>query len=361
MRSRAIRLGPSRKRRGLRGWAPVVLPLLTGLSTPAFAQAPVPNAALAAQSAVSRAAVGIAESNDASALKAFLALLACYRKYPENFSLLDKGVKTFDDVDPRVVVTLPKSVLDARIKYYAKDYASYSETERKTENELKLIKEKLKSTPFSDYNNRNEIEVKASALEGRRKQVRRVLFLLSVDANTSILEALRTLPADKRVYAEKKPRPRMPGQYQGSREERLKMTEAEKINLTPVDAEFYKTQLGQKLASDLGGKIDYWSYDFATDKLYVVGQQGDLAEVRVKQDSPSARFIQTRVGPQFTEPRGSDTRVELANSGGRFLTGEKSEETLFGRMPKGGPRFTDELPAGHSAGDGHDHDHDHGH
>ncbi|MBS1983769.1 MAG: hypothetical protein JST16_06315 [Bdellovibrionales bacterium] len=299
-----------------------------------------------------------AEPKAAAPKAVFFELLKAYKSYPENFKTLSKGAETFDDVDPRAVERLPEKVLQARYRQFNTDYLNYRRLEKLTDEQLKEKQKRLDETPLSDLQNRGDLEIKNRALQDRQRQVRKLVFILSVEANSSILEALQTLPANLRVVENKAkgPLPKMPGVFGGSRADRAKMSESEKINLTPIDDEFYKTQLGKKLQADLGGKAEAWSYDFSADELYVLAN-GEVGKVRVKQESPGIRYIQTRVGSRFDEPTGRDAKVDLLEAKGRFLTGDAKEETLFGKMGPAGPAVLPEIPAGHSANDGHDHSH----
>lgn len=309
--------------------------------------------------------------NVENSLEVFLALLREYKNYPEFFTMISKGDKTFADVDARVIARLPKKVLESRIRQFNTDFVVYRKLKAVKSRELADKKAKLEDTAISDLANRGDLELKVKALESQTRQVKKVLFLLSVDANTSVLEALETLPPALRVAdkpeagaggatgggAAAGPPPKMPGVFGGSREQRLSQKETDKINLTPVDKEFTATQLGKKLISDLGAPVDAWSYDYKSDELYVaVGK--NISKVRVKEESPGIRYIQTRVGARFEEPIGSDTKVDMISAKGKFLTGEGNEATLFGKMPEG-QKYIDQLPPGHSENDGHDHHHDH--
>lgn len=299
---------------------------------------------------------GNAASVDPAQRETFASLLKEYKRFPEFFYLIKNGAKTFDDVDPRVITNLSESVQNARYQDFNVKYKHYLELEKTLGEQLKKTQKRLEATPLSDLRNRGDLELKTAASKATHEQIRRVLFLLSVDANTSILEALKTVPADKRIVAAPstpKAIPKLPGVFGGARQDRLKMSETEKINLTPIDDEFYATQLGKKLQADLGGKADYWSYDFDADELYVsVG--GDTGKVRVREDSPGIRYIQTKVGPDFMEPAGSVIKVDSLTAQGRFLTGNPNDETLFGKFPKSGTPSVDENPSGSSGnGPGH--------
>ena len=288
----------------------------------------------------------------------FVELLRGYRAYPEFFNLISKGAATYDDVDPRVVLTLPDKVLQSRILQFNRDFVNYKNLEKLTHNQLDAKNNQLESIPLSDAKNRGQKELEAKALESRYKQVRKVVFLLSVDANDSMKDALMTLPAEKRVAKEdvQKSIPKLPFGTRETRQQWLTKKEIDKINLTPVADEFAQTQLGKKLIQDLGAPVDAWSYDDGKDELYVlVGK--NISKVRVKEDSPGIRYIQTRVGARYDEPVGSDVKVDLLSAKGKFLTGDANQETLFGRRQQGKPTFTDELPPGHTANDGHDHSH----
>jgi hypothetical protein len=271
--------------------------------------------------------------------KIFTELLQLHQKFPEMKKALG-GVEQFPEADPSFLDQVSPSQIESRYRLFNRDYRNNLALEKTIFDQLRLVKSRLDKTPISNLGTRSDLELKYKALQDRHAQVRRILFLLSWQANESLREAMKTLsPLEKQIKAaavqatqETLKKPKMPGVFGGSRGDRLKMSEADKINLTPIDDQFYATQLGQKLEADLGGRAQFWSYDFQTDELFVVVNDS-VSKLRVKEDRPGVRFIQTRVGPRFEEPRGSDTQVDLPKAQGRFLTGESGQETLFGKMP----------------------------
>lgn len=269
-------------------------------------------------------------------LDTFKDLLSEYKKYTECYEKLNKGMATYDDVDTRLIAKLSAKVLQARFKEFNVPFRLNRRIEQKLARETKILKSRLDKTPLSDYGRRAQMEVNYRAFQDQYKIAKSNLCMLSVQANSSVLDAIETLkPEDKKVpetlIAQKAPK--MPFRVLESRAERILKPAAEKPNLSPVDDEFYKTQLGKKLEADLGGRADYWSYDFDKDELYV-SVNNEVAKVMVMTQGPGVRFMRTRVGQDFVEPRGSDTRVDLTSAKGKFLTGEAADTTLFGPSPE---------------------------
>ncbi len=340
------------------------------VATPALAQAPNP---------ASKPSAPVASDRDA--LKS---LLAEFRAYPEFFEgILPEKEKSFSDVDPRLVDALAPKVLESRVTEFVAPYLALRRRYEGRAKTLADLEARLKKTPISDLQNRPKLELAVQAVRSEHKPLRRNLFLLSLDANVSMRKAIDTLtaaqksaalgasappstalsaadPKGETATAAPTKIPKLPGVFGRTREARLKEKDADRGSLTPVDDEFYATALGKKLETDLGGRAEAWSYDYGKNELYV-SVDGKVGKIRVKQEGAGVRFIQTRVGQDFVEPKGKDQRVELGAKG-RFLTGEKSDQTLFGEIPKATPRVADELPPGHSKNDGHDHGgHDHKH
>ena len=291
-------------------------------------------------------------------MELFGELLKEYKRFPNSFSLKlgspDTGA--FESINAAKLAKLPPKVLEARMNQYNESYATFLKIEKKLEAEVKKLNARLAETPLSDTKNRGDLEIKNAAISGQYEQARITIYTSSINANNSILEAMNTMPKAL-VSSPGKPPPKTPGVMGGSLSARVSQNPSEKINLTPVDDSFYSTQLGKKLETDLGGKADYWSYDYTTDDLYVrVGN--DLGRLSVFQDQGGIRYIRTRVGSGFSEPKSADTKVDMLQARGRFLLGDKSEETLFGPTPDTKVKtVSEELPPGHSAGDGHDHSH----
>lgn len=299
----------------------------------------------------------------------FLSLLKEYKLYPEIDAQFSQGKTRFDEFNPSMLERIPARALEARYRTFNSDYKRHLKIKSGLATQLKILSERLKTVALSEYAQRAELELKHRSLTDTYNQVKRLLFLSSVNANASVREALAMLPNDTltQVTGGTPPNPaspqssvsnpvKMPGVFGGEKEERLRLSESDKINLTPVDDAFYATQLGKKLESDLKGRADSWSYDYETDDLYVkVGN--DIGKVRVVDQSPGVRFIQTRVGSGYREPAGSDTKVDMLTAEGRFLTNDNRAENLFGAYPSSTPKLSPELPPGHSKDDGHNHNH----
>lgn len=292
--------------------------------------------------------VAVAQSPSPQAKK-FSELLVEYKNHPQFYKDLQGGAKTYDDLPLDAVGKIPASAMNARFNDFLPRYDRFKKFAADYKAQLDNLLKRQAQTPLSQLKERSEIDVRVLALQSKLVEANRLLFLHSVDANESFKEALKLVPSLKSetAVAIQKPRPTLPGVFGGSWNDRLKTLDSDKINLTPVDPEFYATQLGQKIESDLGGKAEAWAYDYASDRLFVqVGEaQGML---RVLEDSGGVRFIQTRTGAKFNEPQGSDARVDSGSAKGRFLTGNPNEESLFGAFPKSSPRVTNESQQGHS-------------
>jgi hypothetical protein len=290
--------------------------------------------------------------------RTFEALLELYKKHPQYHAELGGGPLQFPAVDPKLLRRLSSDVLVARFKKFNKDYKDFSQQENVLADQIKKLDADIEARPLSDTQNRSLQELKRESLRGKQQQTRKILVMLSVQANESLGKALETLTPEQRLVKDEAARPKMPGVYGGSSFEREKAKEIDKLNLTPVDPEFYGTQLGQKLEKDLGGRAQFWSYDYGRDELYVkVGD--DLGKLTVFKDTSGTRFIRTRVGGEFMEPKGRDEQVDMLKAKGKFLTGDGGEESLFGDFPKNSPSYIKEgeKPHTHTHGDGHKHDH----
>jgi len=305
------------------------------------------------------------------ALSIFLDVLSEHEKFPKEY------YRRADNIDPtpykkfnaRLLKTLSPTVLQARMNSFNSTFIENAQVANKYAKELEILEARIKETALSEYKKRSDLELKAAALSQSFDQAKFTLFLTSINANMSVDEAVKTLSPDKLALSSvqelAKAQPKLPGVYGGSAAERRLMKEADKINLTPVDPGFYSTQLGQKLEKDFGARVDFWSYDYGNDELYVA-VKNEVAKVNVFEDQGGIRFMRTRAGSAFNQMKNEDTRIDMLTAKGRFLTGDKREETLFGKMPPQGPALKDELPPGHSYNDGHDHgpnpnkhDHDH--
>jgi hypothetical protein len=235
--------------------------------------------------------------------------------------------------------------------------------EKKVESELAQLAQKLSDTPLSNFQVRGDLELKNAALKNRQSQVKFAIFMASVNANLSVQDAIKTISASQKNLKESEKlaasRPKLPGVWGGSLTERLNQKNREKLNLTPVDPEFYETQLGKKLESDLGGRAEFWSYDYGTDDMYVkVGDE--IGKVNVIKNQDGIRFVRTRVGAGFSEPKSADMKVDMLTAKGRFLTGDKNEETLFGTNPALNRTPVLEEKSSTVPGGTKPHNHDHG-
>jgi uncharacterized protein YpmB len=276
-------------------------------------------------------------------------LIRHYQQYPELITLLEKNVKdeteAYKKFDSNTLKSLPTaSFKNLQTRFYT-DFVSYKEIRAKIQQNVKILEEKKIALPLSQNKEIIELNLKITASNDQLKQSKFVLFDTSLKANRALNEMLKS-PSVQKVMSTTsqsketdsnlaKKNPKMPGLFQGSRADRLNTSEAEKLNLTPVDPEFYKTQLGKKLEKDLGGRADYWSYDFDQDELYVVVGK-DTGKLRVKQKDQGTRIIQTRIGSDFQDfpsDYQGDVAVDLNIAKGRFLTGDKADPTLFGEFP----------------------------
>jgi hypothetical protein len=272
----------------------------------------------------------------------FLRLLDEYKRFPKEFFKKADGLDSdrLERIDREGFKLVSEPVKNSRYSQFNVSYLNLIKLEKKVEGELQQMSSKLSETPLSNFKARGDLELKQAALRDRLNQVKFALFMASVNANLSIEESLKTVPQDRkdkrdadRLVAN---RPKLPGVWGGSADERLNQSAREKLNLTPVDPEFYETQLGKKLEADLGGRARYWSYDYGSDDLYIKvgdGKSDEVGKVAVVQNADGIRFVRTRVGPGFVEPRNADMKVDMLTAKGRFLTGNKEEETLFGSNP----------------------------
>lgn len=292
----------------------------------------------------------------ASSVDVLFSLLQEHRKIPKEILAKLDGVDftKLEPIEKKQLERLSPAVLDARVKEFNGKYLDYARIADQLSRESTQLAERLAKTPLSDFKNRSDLELKAAAQKTKLEQALFVLALTSINANDSLQAALKTVAPQRPEESVAAVIPKMPGVFGGSLAQRQKSKEIERSNLTPVDDDFYKTQLGQKLEKDLGGRPQYWSYDYGKDELYVK-QGSDLAKVVVFEDQGGIRFIRTRMGPQLNEMRSEDARIDMTKAEGRFLTGDRNQETLFGKMPSRAPRLYEELPPGHSYDDGHDH------
>lgn len=290
--------------------------------------------------------------------KSFESLLEYYKKYPQYQSEAGGGTYKFPPIDPKLLRRLSVEVLQARFRKFNQDYRDFSQQEAVLGEQIKKIESDMDKMPLSDTQNRSLQELKRESLKGKQQQNRKILVILSIQANESVLKGLETLAPEQRIVKDDQQveRPKLPGIYGGSSFERSKAKEIDKLNLTPVDPEFYGTQLGAKLEKDLGGRAQFWSYDYGRDELYVKVND-ELGKLSVFKDTSGTRFIRTRVGSEFMDPRGRDEQVDLLKAKGKFLTGDTGEESLFGDFPTNNPSYMKEGDKPHSKGDGHNHDH----
>lgn len=304
-------------------------------------------------------------------------LVKHYQQYPELISLLEKNVKqeleSYKKFDSNTLKNLPPaSFKNLQTRFYT-DFVSYKEIRAKIQQNIKILEEKKIALPLSKNKEIIELNLRITASNDQLKQSKFVLFDTSLKANRALNEMLNSPSVQSAMASTLLPQnknstessalekiPKMPGMFQGSKKDRLNTSEVEKLNLTPVDPEFYKTQLGKKLEKDLGGRADYWSYDFDQDELYVV-VGSDTGKLRVKQKDQGARIIQTRIGRDFQDFPSNyqgDVAVDLNIAKGRFLTGDKSDPTLFGEFPKSSSDNEPEIKTKpKDSKEGHDHNH----
>lgn len=308
-------------------------------------------------------------------IQEFAELLRHLQSYPDLIQILEadqkKLIEEFKKFGATTLRDLPPEVFkNLQQRFFAK-FIGFKETKEKLEKQIELLKERKIALPLGEKKSIVELDLKIKATQDQVKQARYVLFFTSFDANKALLEALKS-PRVKDIAqanqaAEEKAKieaakPKLPGTPQESKQERMNTAEADKLNLTPVDPEFYNTQLGKKLEKDLGGRAEYWNYDFDQDELYVV-VGNEAGKIRVKQKDQSTRIIQTRVGSSFDDFPSNyegDEAVDTNLAKGRFLTGNPADPTLFGEFPtaKEDPGLPEgKLPTQHKhkKGDGHNH------
>ncbi len=267
----------------------------------------------------------------------------------------------FGSVSTDLISRLSSEQLGAHYRSHVAEFVAESELLEKKVRILNLVESRIRELPLTNSYERPKLEKDQVGLAREVQRLKESMVRRSLLANEMIRASLKTLTEEQKtavaVAAESKEKPKMPGVYGGSVAERERQKAEERFFLTPVDAQFYDSQLGKKVERDLG-RAQYWSYDFDKDFLFIRNQSG-LGKVFVE-DNGSGRFIKTRTGPEFRELISADEKVQ-SGAQGRFLTGSRDEETLFGETPKeSGPKTVDErklLPPGHHHGDGHDHDH----
>jgi hypothetical protein len=312
--------------------------------------------------------------NSSTKRQVFVGLLNEIKHYPEilnTYITEDKQyILSLQNFDPSKLDLINEKHLESRYIEFNQKYISYLEILYKLRANIQTNEQRKIATPLKEKSIIVDLELKIAAQKSSLRQTEVVIFGHSLAAHKSIERAFELFIAAPKKEKEKNvsaldkilnsstsdsPPPNMPGTYQGSRSDRNRMSEAEKINLTPVDAVFYETQLGKKLEKDLGGKADYWSYDFKQDELYVkVGNE--VGKIRVKEETSGARIIQTRVGSGFIDfPNnyGGDERVETTAADGKFLN--RQGETLFGRYPSNQPEVISEDKLKGPKHEDHDH------
>lgn len=295
----------------------------------------------------------------------FIECLNEYKKFKNtevfNDVVLDrKEYEMFQLINEKTLSALNPAQRAGRFKDHNRNFELRRSSYNKLSKAMNEYKTKMDALPLTTGNNeRTRMELNLQAGEGTFRRARMKLLIQSLECNRSLLDFVTKVPAaQKQLIAnassankpvEKKP---TPGRYGGSRVDRSKFPDSEKLNLTPVDKEFYQTQLGKKLERDLGGMADYWSYDYQRDELYV--QVGDeIAKIGVLLEPGGSRIIKTKVGPKFDIVKSPDEKVS-SKSDGRFVTGDKNQETLFGKMPDRRPVLVDEggpAATGTPAGD----------
>ena len=306
------------------------------------------------------------KSPSSQSMTEFKQLLNEYKRFPpEFFNKVDQlKASDLEAMGEPKLEYLSAPVLKARFDQYLGPYRKFAGLEKKLLTEQKELVGRLSATPLSNFKARGDLELKQVALKNQIQNAQFAVFMTSINANMSLKDAQSTVSADRKTLVDSNEkrlkRPKLPGLPEESFEERKRKPEKEKNNLIPVDPEFYETQLGQKLEADLGGRAEFWSYDYENDALYVA-QGNEVGKLTVFQDNGGIRFIRSRLGPRFDQVKSPDVKVDMNRSQGKFLTGDKSQETLFGKMPSKAPSLQEEgepkkqFDPGHSHGDGHDH------
>jgi hypothetical protein len=307
---------------------------------------------------------GLVWAQDSGSLNTLTKVLNEYRQHPEFFDYLPAGKESFPLRSEEELKRLEPAVLKARSDEFNGKFINFSKSMKRLSEQRAILQKRFDDTPLSDITNKSQLNLKLQIQSQKVIEAKRTLFLISLDANHSIADAFATLtPAtikqieEQKQLAEAPKPPQMPGLYQGSKWENERKAAADRINITPLEKEFYDTQLGQKIVRDLGGDVDFWSYDFDKDELYV-SVNNEVSKLRVREEDSGVRFIQTRVGAGFYNPKGSDERVDELKAEGRFLASKedkRNQTTLFGEKKSNEPVFASELPPGHFKGDGHDH------
>jgi hypothetical protein len=297
----------------------------------------------------------------------FLQCMNEFRKF-RNLEILDlvgvepAELQVYQRVNDKVFDSLSAAQQQARMKEFNLKFQRFQSAHAKLQKKSIEFKERLAAMPLTTTNTAREaLEINARAHEDTLRLARMKLIIQSLECNKSLTDYVVKTPAAEKLLTSNQStlsraevKVKKWGKYGGSRQDRSRVSADEKLNLTPVDPEFYQTQLGKKLEKDLGGRVDFWSYDYQRDELYV--QVGDeVAKIGVIEVPGGSRIIKTKVGPRFDTPKAPDEKVNFS-ADGRFLTGDKNQETLFGKMPSNKPTLIEENKGG--AGD-HDPNHDH--
>lgn len=249
-------------------------------------------------------------------------------------------------VDPKYLELFVRASVEAREKKFGELYQRNRARHTDMLKSFELAKKKKENSETLAFMRQTE------------GQQRQLLQALCREIHISFFELLNNVdPHLKKRLEARHNRPRMPGVFGGTREERMLMAEDEKLELTPVDDEFSKTQLGKKIESDTGSQVEAWSYDPKKNALYIrpAGDKDEMVKVQVKVEG-NERILQTRGGKKMIDPMGRDTPMDLTRSdaaGSFFQTGQNT--SVFGKRTKEQPKS---LPDGHFYGDGHDHAHD---
>jgi len=299
-----------------------------------------------------------AQENSKEGQSVFLKLLKEHKAYPQLIKLSKTKVK---DVSAAEISSLPKSVAEARYKQFNAIYLrNKSKQKRVVENLARLQKlfdqEKKDQTKIADFYQ------KIQKLKKMKAQLAELLFSLSLQAHGSYAEATQYFSkssSSKSELRDEEKRPKLPGQYMGSRKQREKQTK--KYLLTPFDGDI-DTQLNKKIKADIPRPVDYWSYDYDLNEMYLMDRGGKTYKLQVNKDAAD-RILVTKTGRRFQEPVGSALRLNTVNLKGSFYKlegsnkGAKAERSLIGMYPGESLEvLVEEVNKGHEGHDHHDHD-----
>jgi hypothetical protein len=142
--------------------------------------------------------VSWAENENEAPIKVFFQLLQEYSKVPQLLPEINEDEKKeFQKITLERLKRLPEKSMESRYKQFNVDYKTYVNLQNQLARELKTREAVLDRTPVT-AKDRTYIETTVEAQKGRLATIGRYLFYSSVNANRSVLSALKTFsPKDE--------------------------------------------------------------------------------------------------------------------------------------------------------------------